>query len=103
MRATHFARDDDAPKVGRLKSDLRLHNCNRNARTSSRLLPSFGASLPRLMTRPRAAPDLKSLAGVFAMRAWEAARLAFIFALITPAAWAVEPAHETIKGLYLMT
>jgi len=37
------------------------------------------------------------------MRAWKAARLAVAFALITPAAYAAEPAHETIKGLYLMT
>ena len=37
------------------------------------------------------------------MRAWEAARLAIAFALITPAAWAAEPDHENIKGLYLMT
>jgi uncharacterized membrane protein len=37
------------------------------------------------------------------MLAWEVARLAIAFALITPAAYAAEPAHETIKGLYLMT
>ncbi len=37
------------------------------------------------------------------MRAWEAARLAIAFALIAPAAYAAEPAHENIKGLYLMT
>jgi len=29
------------------------------------------------------------------MRAWEAARLAIAFALITPAAWAAEPAQES--------
>lgn len=37
------------------------------------------------------------------MRAWKAARLAIAFVLISPAAWAAEPAHENIKGLYLMT
>jgi uncharacterized membrane protein len=37
------------------------------------------------------------------MRAWKAARLAIAVALITPAACAAEPAHENIKGLYLMT
>jgi uncharacterized membrane protein len=37
------------------------------------------------------------------MRAWKVARLAIAFALITPAAWAADPAHENIKGLYLMT
>lgn len=37
------------------------------------------------------------------MRALEAARLAIVFALISPAAYAAEPAHDNIKGLYLMT
>jgi uncharacterized membrane protein len=37
------------------------------------------------------------------MRAWKFARLAIAVVLITPAAWAAEPAHENIKGLYLMT
>jgi uncharacterized membrane protein len=37
------------------------------------------------------------------MRAWEAARLAIVLALISPAAWAAEPARDNIKGLYLMT
>jgi uncharacterized membrane protein len=37
------------------------------------------------------------------MRAWKAARLAIVFALITPAAYAAEPSHDSIKGLYLMT
>ena len=37
------------------------------------------------------------------MRALEAARLAIAFVLVTPAAYAAEPAHADIKGLYLMT
>jgi uncharacterized membrane protein len=38
------------------------------------------------------------------MRALDASRLAVIvFALISPAAYAAEPAHDNIKGLYLMT
>jgi uncharacterized membrane protein len=37
------------------------------------------------------------------MRALDATRLAIIFVLISPAAYAAEPVHDNIKGLYLMT
>lgn len=37
------------------------------------------------------------------MRALDLAPLAFILGLIVPAAQAVEPSHDNIKGLYLMT